>query len=369
MNTLQAAHDASPAPRRGWFPLAVAGLEALGDDTVAVTLHVPPDLADTFAARPGGHVVVRHRLPGAGELRRAYSVCPPPGDPDSLRLVIRRNSPDGFGAYAVDRLSPGDVLELTAPMGQFGLPDAEVGHHVLLAGGTGITPLAAMAAAALRDSPHCRVSLVHAVRTSGTALLSDELAELKDAFVDRFTVLYVLSRERRESELFSGRIDGEKLARLLSLLDARPDGTTSFSLCGPAGLVETARAALTAWGAPHGLVRWELFSAEGTPSEPEVAVTSSGTERHIRVVIGGRSTVVTMAAGDRVVLDPVLRARPEAPYACRDGVCGSCRAKVTSGSVTLGRQHALDDRDLAAGYTLACRARPRTDELTLDFDV
>ncbi len=336
---------------------------------MAVTLHVPPDLADTFAARPGQHVVVRHRRPGAGELRRAYSVCPPPADPDSLRLVIRRNSPDGFGAHAMGSLSSGDMLELAPPTGQFGLPDIEGGHHVLIAGGTGITPLAAMAAKALRDSPVCRVSLVHAVRTASTALLSDELAELKDAFVDRFTVLYVLSRERREGELFSGRIDGEKLARLLSVLDARQGGTTSFSLCGPAGLVETARARLTAWGAPPELVRWELFSADGTPSEPEAELPSSGTEQRIRAVIGGRSTVVTMAADDRVVLDPVLRARPEAPYACRDGVCGSCRAKVTAGSVALGRQHALDDRDLAAGYTLACRARPRTDEITLDFDV
>lgn len=377
MNTTRPAPGPAPAARRGWFPLTVAGLEALADDTVAVTLRVPPDLAGTFAARAGQHVVVRHRRPGGRELRRAYSVCPPPGDPGALRLVIKRNSSDGFGAYAVDSLSSGDVLGLSPPTGRFGLPDLTGGHHVLLAGGTGVTPLAAMAATALRGSPDCRVSLVHAVRSAGTALLADELAELKDEFVDRFTVLHVLSRERRESGLFSGRIDAEKLTRLLSLLDARPDGTTSFSLCGPAALVETARTTLAAWGARPELVGWELFSADGTPPEvepgtepgPETEVAASGDERHIRAVIGGRSTVVTMAAGDRVVLDAVLRARPEVPYACREGVCGSCRAKVVAGSVTLGLQHALDARDLAAGYTLACRARPRADDLTLDFDL
>ncbi|MEU5538810.1 2Fe-2S iron-sulfur cluster-binding protein [Streptomyces sp. NPDC020362] len=368
MNTIQAALDAAPIRRRGWFPLPVTGLESLTDDTVAVTLCVPPHLTDTFAGRAGRHVVVRHRRPGAQELRRAYSVCPPPMAPDALRLVVKRNSPDGFGAYAMDSLCPGDVLELSPPTGQFGLPDIKGGHHVLIAGGTGITPLAAMAATALRDSPDCRVSLVHSVRTAGSALLADELAELKDSFVDRFTVLHVLSRERRESELFSGRINARKLPRLLSALDARPDETTSFSLCGPAGLVETARTTLMAWGARSELVRWELFSAAGTPPEPPAGAASSGTGRRIHAVIGGRSTTVTMAAGDRVLLDAVLRARPEVPYACRDGVCGSCRAKVVAGSVTLDRPHALDARDLASGYTLACRARPRTDDLTLDFD-
>ncbi|SMF40824.1 2Fe-2S iron-sulfur cluster-binding protein [Streptomyces sp. Amel2xC10] len=368
---------ASRSPRRtGWYPLTVTRREPLTEDAVAVTLDVPSDLTATFAAAPGRHVVVRHRRPGR-ELRRAYSVCPPPGDPGALRLVIQRETPDGFGAHARTALAVGDTLELAPPTGTFGLPQIPGAHHVLIAGGSGITPLAAMAAAALRDDPGCRVSLVHAARTAGTALLADELAELKDAFVDRFTALYVLSRERRESDLFTGRIDADRLRRLLTLLDARPDRTTTFSLCGPWGLVETARTALTAWGAPAGAVRRELFSADGArpdpaegPSDdrgPVLATPTAGSSR-VRAVIGGRTTAVTMAPGDRVVLDPVLRARPEVPYACRDGVCGSCRALVVSGEVTLGRQHALDPRDLAAGYTLACRARPATPDLTLDFD-
>ncbi|MET9061423.1 2Fe-2S iron-sulfur cluster-binding protein [Streptomyces antibioticus] len=361
-------------PRRtGWYPLTVIRKEPLTEDAVAVTLDVPPDLAATFAAVPGRHVVVRHRRPGR-ELRRAYSVCPPPGEPGALRLVIQRATPDGFGTHARTALAVGDTLELTPPTGTFGLPRIPGAHHVLIAGGSGITPLAAMAAGALRDDPGCRVSLVHAARTAGTALLADELAELKDAFVDRFTALYVLSRERRESDLFSGRIDANRLRRLLTLLDTRPGRTTTFSLCGPWGLVETARTTLTDWGAPAGTVRRELFSADGAPGDLPgpaddhgPATDTPGTSR-IRAVIGGRTTAVTMAPGDRVVLDPVLRARPEVPYACRDGVCGSCRALVVSGEVTLGRQHALDPRDLAAGYTLACRARPATADLTLDFD-
>ncbi|ARP73716.1 hypothetical protein LK07_32530 [Streptomyces pluripotens] len=354
--------------RSGWFRLRVSRVESLLADTVAVTLHVPAELAAVFTAEPGRHVVVRHRPSGGREVRRAYSVCPPPDAPGALRLVIRRHSPDGFGVYAGTVLAPGDEVELSPPTGRFGLPATPGAHQVLIAGGTGITPLAAMAAGALRRSPSCRVSLVHAVRTSSTALLADELASLKDEFVDRFTVLYVLSRERRESGLFTGRIDRERLLRLLTLVDARADDTTAFSLCGPVGLVETARTTLAGWGVRPDRVCWEVFSAaEPDPHAPVLRGRDAPAGR-VRALIGGRSTVVAMEPGDQVVLDPVLRARPEVPYACRDGVCGSCRAKVVAGSVSLGRQHALDDRDLAAGYTLACRARPRTDDITLDFD-
>ncbi|MGA5519195.1 2Fe-2S iron-sulfur cluster-binding protein [Streptomyces pseudogriseolus] len=353
----------------GWFRLTVARLERLAEDTVAITLDVPAALAGTFAHRPGQHVVVRHRTPG-GELRRSYSLCPPPGDPAALRVVVKRNSPDGFGKYALTTLAQGDRLELSPPAGTFGLPAVRGGHHVLIAGGCGITPLAPMAAAALREDPGCRVSLVHAARTAHDALLADELALLKDEFVDRFTVLHVLSRERRESELCSGRIDAPKLLRLLELLDARPGPGTRFALCGPYGLVETVRDTLTSWGAPAEAVRFELFSAAGTPASPEPATPPDRQGRHSRItaVLGGRTSVVTMRPEDRVALDAVLRHRPETPYSCRDGVCGSCRAKVVSGAVTLGSQYALDARDLDAGYTLACRARPRTDDLTLDFD-
>ncbi|MEU1039111.1 2Fe-2S iron-sulfur cluster-binding protein [Streptomyces sp. NPDC005551] len=373
MNAVPVAQHSGPLDthgtgdrRTGWFRLPVTGLDHLTDNAVAVTLDVPEALVTTFAHRPGQHVVVRHRRDGA-ELRRSYSICPPPDAPDALRLVVQRNTPDGFGAYALSALKEGDRLELSPPGGRFGLPDSTGGHHVLIAGGSGITPLAPMAATALREDPGCRVSLIHAVRTAGDALLSDELAVLKDAFVDRLTVLYVLSRERRESELFTGRIDAPKLLRLLELLDVRPGSPTTFALCGPYGLLRTVGTTLAAWGAPPDRVRSELFSAAGAPAEPAPAASAVPRGR-VTAVLGGRTSVVTVLPQDEVILDAVLRQRPEAPYACRDGVCGSCRAKVTRGAVTLGSQHALDARDLAAGYTLACRARPRTDDLTLDFD-
>ncbi|WP_369193072.1 2Fe-2S iron-sulfur cluster-binding protein [Streptomyces djakartensis] len=364
------------ASRRGGFhSLRVAGLLRPTADTVAVTLEVPAALRAVFAHRPGQHVVVRHRRPG-GELRRSYSLCPPPDDPEALRLVIKRGGPEGFGAYATSRLETGDRLELSAPTGSFALPELPPGaHHVLLAGGSGITPLAPMATHALRRDPACRVSLIHSVPTSADAVLADELARLKDEFVDRLTVLHVLTREDRGSAdgPLARRLDAAGLRHLLAAVGARPGPDTAFALCGPPGLLDTAREVLAHWGADPALVRWELFTtqpashAQLAPHTPPPGPVSAA-EARVSALLDGRRRVAAVGPGDASLLDALLRAHPDVPYACREGVCGSCRAKVVSGRVTADAQHALDDRDLAAGYTLVCRARPDTPEVTVDFD-
>ncbi|MFI5688180.1 2Fe-2S iron-sulfur cluster-binding protein [Streptomyces sp. NPDC051636] len=366
--------------RARWHPVTVGEVCPLTPDAVAVTLEVPAGLREVFAHRPGQHVVVRHRR-ADGELRRAYSLCPPPHDPTALRLVIKRGAPDGFGAHAA-RLTPGDRLELSAPTGHFALPDVPGAHHVLIAGGSGITPLAALAADVLRRDTACRVSLVHSVPTAAHTLLSDELAALKDTFLDRFTALYVLTRDEWTpgGGPFHGRIDDDMLSRLLTVLDARPTGDTSFALCGPLGLIATVRRFLDGWGAEPALVRWELFTSAATPAAPSADPAparsthstagpspAAGTS-HVTALLDGHRRHTTVGPQDTVILDALLRAHPDVPYACREGVCGSCRAKVLSGRVRADQQHALDDRDRAAGYTLVCRARPDTPEVVLDFD-
>ncbi|MGW5652764.1 2Fe-2S iron-sulfur cluster-binding protein [Streptomyces humi] len=354
------------APRTGWYRLPVTDVRHLGTDAVALLLGVPTGLRETFTHRAGQHVVVRH--PRAdGELRRSYSVCPPPGDPTALRLVIQRGAPDGFGAHAATGLRPGDRLLLSPPAGGFVLSGPAGGHHVLIAGGSGITPLIAMAAEALREDPHCRVTLVHVVRTASSALLADEVAELKDAHLSRLSTVHVRSRANG-AETVSGRPDASKLKRLLAALDARPGPGTGFALCGPPGLVDLARRTLAGWGAEPDTVRAELFSTARPGHRKPPGPGPAARRSEITAVIDGRSDVVTLTPQDGVLLDALIRDLPDVPYACREGVCGSCRAKVVSGTVSLGRQHVLDSRDLAAGYTLACLARPTSHRITLDFD-
>ncbi|WP_338017900.1 2Fe-2S iron-sulfur cluster-binding protein [Streptomyces taklimakanensis] len=354
--------------RTGRYRLAVVEVRHLTGDAVAVTLEVPDALRDVFAHRPGEHVVVRHRRAG-GELRRSYSVCPPPADPAALRLVIRRGAPDGFGAHAAANLSPGDTLELSPPTGTFALSGRPGGHHVLIAGGSGVTPLAVMAAAALREDSACRVSLIHSVPTAADALLADELSELKDSFVDRFTALYVLTREEHGSGLSDGRIDDAKLPRLLTAVDAHPDPGTTFALCGPPGMVDAVRRALTAWGADPARIRSEAFTPAGPPPRSAPPRPTAAAHRtRVTALLGGHRRLAAAGPEDASILDALLRTHPDVPHACREGVCGSCRARVLSGRVTAGPQHALHAEELAAGYTLVCRARPLDTELTLDFD-
>ncbi|MFJ4568490.1 2Fe-2S iron-sulfur cluster-binding protein [Streptomyces caelestis] len=359
---------AAPTGRAtGWHRLRVAQVRPLTDDAVALTLDLPDRLAGTFAHRPGQHVTVRHALNGT-EIRRSYSICPPPSEPRALRLVVKRLGPGGFADYATTVLTAGDVLDVAPATGGFGLVAQPAAHHVMVAAGSGITPLLSMATAALRDDPQCRVSLIYANRTARSVLLADELADLKDAYVDRFLPLYVLTRETREAEMLSGHIDTTRLPGLLRAVGAEPDGHAYFYLCGPWGMVTSVREALTRWGADPARIRFELFTLASQDPSPPAAELPGGTVQ-ITASLGGRTTVAVMAEQDRTVLDALLRVRPDTPYSCREGLCGSCRARVTHGTVTTGRQYVLGPPELAAGYTLACRARPESEEVGLDFDL
>ncbi|NEA98900.1 2Fe-2S iron-sulfur cluster-binding protein [Streptomyces sp. SID13726] len=367
MTTTEQNPAAHTGRATGWHRLRVTTVRPLTEDAVAVTLDLPGRLTDAFTYRPGQHVTVRHILNGA-EIRRSYSICPPLHGPPALRLVIRRLGPGGFSAYATTALAPGAELDVTPPTGAFGLAAHPGAHHVMVAAGSGITPLAGMAASALRDDPRCRVSLLSVNRTARSVLLADELADLKDAHVGRFHPLYLLTRETREARLLSGRVDTTKLPGLLRAAGAEPGDDTYFYLCGPWEMVTSLRTALADLGADPARTRCELFSLaprDPAPDRPEPHARAA----RITASVGGRTAVAVMADHDRVVLDALLRARPDIPYSCREGLCGSCRAKVTHGAVTTGRQYVLGPEEIAAGYTLACRARPESDETRLDFDL
>ncbi|MGV9995385.1 2Fe-2S iron-sulfur cluster-binding protein, partial [Streptomyces sp. NPDC003374] len=219
--------------------------------------------------------------------------------------------------------------------------------------------------------PECRVSLVHANRTARSILLAEEVADLKDRYTDRFFVLHVLSGEERESQVLSGRLDSAKLRRLLGGLGARPDDDrTHFYLCGPWGLVESADEVLRDMGVTASRVRRELFTTDPDAQAPGARRdTAAGTGgARITTTLHGRSTEAAMTPQDPSLLAAVLRHRPETPYSCRDGLCGSCRARVVDGEVVLDRRYALTREEQEAGYTLPCQARPVSEHVRLDFD-
>jgi ring-1,2-phenylacetyl-CoA epoxidase subunit PaaE len=358
--------------------LRVESVEPLTADAVRVVFAVPGPLRPEFRYSAGQHVTVRYEASdGSGQMRRSYSLCeaPPPAGlpPERLTIAVKRHGPGGFAEYAVSKLAPGDELDVLTPLGGFhAQPDA--GHTgpdriVAIAAGSGITPILAIVEDALRSSSDTSVALLYGNRTAADVMFVEDLADLKDRYGPRFEVLHVLSREDHGVPLLAGRIDREKLPRLLEAVGAGAD--EAYYLCGPFGMLEDARAVLAGLGAQH--VRFELFdSGKGpkrapTRAESEAAAKGAVIAR-IRVTLGGRTTRCEMRAADANLLEAVMRERPEVPYACTDGVCGTCRARLLEGTAVMARDYALEREEKIDGFVLTCQSLPTSDAVVLDFD-
>jgi ring-1,2-phenylacetyl-CoA epoxidase subunit PaaE len=241
------------------------------------------------------------------------------------------------------------------------------GRHVLIAAGSGITPVLSIAATVLRH-PDSEVALLYGNRRSDTVMFADELADLKDRYPARLHLVHVLSREPREADLFTGRLDGAKLKALFPLLP-ETDSVTGWWLCGPFGMVTEVRDVLAAEGVPTDRIHRELFYVDDVPPEPvrHSDTPATGETSEVTIVLDGRSTTVALPR-DTPVLDGAQQVRPDLPFACKGGVCGTCRARVTSGEVHMRRNFALEDGEVAAGFVLTCQSLPVSTALTVDYD-
>jgi ring-1,2-phenylacetyl-CoA epoxidase subunit PaaE len=349
-----------------FHPLRVSKVEELTDDSVAVTFEVPPALRDVFRHTPGQHLALR-RTAGGEEIRRTYSICTPAapagGDP-VLRVGIRRVDGGEFSTYALKELAVGDLVEVMPPMGRF-LLDPRPGHFAAIVGGSGITPVLSMAATVLSREPGARFCLIRSDRTVASTMFLEEVADLKDRFPERFQLVTTLSREEQQAGLPSGRLDRERLTTLLpSLLPV--DEVDGWFLCGPLGLVTEAERALRGLGVERGRVHQEIFHVDDG-SAPAPAPIPGPAHASLTAKLDGRSGTWPVREGDSL-LETVLRARSDAPYACKGGVCGTCRAFLVSGEVRMDRNFALEPEETEAGFVLACQSHPVTSEVELDFD-
>ncbi|MDT0320181.1 2Fe-2S iron-sulfur cluster-binding protein [Streptomyces millisiae] len=339
-----------------FHPLTVTRRAELTDDSVALTLAVPPHLAETFRHLPGQHLTVRH-----GTARRTYSIASPPGAPE-LTIGVRHIPGGLFSHHVLAAIGPGHTLHVLPPTGRFTLVPRP-GHFAAITGGSGITPVLAMATTLLESEPSARFTLLRAERDAASAMFLDEVADLKDRHPERFQLLHALSREERHTGPATGRLTEPRLRRLLPAL-LPVDRVDGWYLCGPLGLVDAATTALRTLGVPQGLIHTELFHVKPAPAPPPSETPHAAT---LTATLDGRRASWPLAPGD-TLLTTVLRNRPDAPYACRGGVCGTCRAKLVSGEVAMDRNFALEPAELAAGYVLACQSRPRTPAVELDFD-
>ena len=348
---------------REFHPLRVTAVERLCSDAVAVTFDVPDDLADRYAFRPGQSLTVRRPADPADE-RRTYSICAPAGA--SPRIGVREVPGGLVSGWLVHDLAPGDQVEVAPPSGTF-TPDLDAaGRHVLIAAGSGITPVLSIAASLL-DRPGAQVSVLYGNRRAETVMFAEELADLKDAHPSRLELVHLLSREAREVELLSGRLDAAKLRTLLPLI-IDVGGVDHWWLCGPFGMVTDATEVLEQFGVASERIHRELFWVdEAPPRLVREERPPDGPSSDVTVVLDGRATTVTVAGGD-TVLEGAQRSRPDLPFACKGGVCGTCRAKLVEGEVVMRRNFALEPAELAAGFVLTCQSTPTTAKVTVSFD-
>jgi len=358
--------------RRPTFqPLTVATVDQLTDDSVTIGFAVPPSQRAEFAFVPGQHLTVR-RLEADGEIRRSYSICSTPAElaeHGQIRIGVRAVGGALFSGYASKSLRAGDVLDVLPPLGHFGasLRVGDGAHYAAIAAGSGITPVLSLVATALAGDPAGRFTVVYGNRRAGTVMFGEELADLKDRYPDRLQVIHVLSREPQLSPLLSGRIDADRLRAILDsgVVDA---GTVAgWFLCGPYGLVLDAQRVLAERGVPAGTVHTELFHVEAEPTPPRASDEAPAASATVTIRLDGRESTFPMS-GDERVLDAALRIRSELPYACKGGVCSTCRAKLVAGEVRMAHNYALEPDELAAGYVLTCQSSPVSDHLLIDYD-
>jgi ring-1,2-phenylacetyl-CoA epoxidase subunit PaaE len=359
---------------RDFHAVPVAEVKRETDDAIALKLAIPGALRDKFNFEPGQHLIVRAWL-GGEELRRNYSICSANSDPH-LRIAIKRVAGGRFSSWANDTLTAGTTLEVMPPQGRFVLPSGggSARHLVALAAGAGITPIMAMVKQALLNEPRTAFTLIYGNRAPHTILFREELEDLKDRYLGRFTLLHVLSRnEESSAPLFEGRITGEKL-KTLSARIFRPADAAHVFLCGPGTMIKDARKALLEIGFAREQVHHEFF-ATGTyrnvpqPVAPPPAVVVAGENegtRAIAVLDGVRHRFV-VPPGAKVV-DSALAAGIRVPYSCKGGMCCTCRAKLVQGEAEMAVNYSLEPWEIERGFILTCQAVPKSKRIVVDYD-
>ncbi|AFR30241.1 1,2-phenylacetyl-CoA epoxidase subunit PaaE [Arthrobacter sp. Rue61a] len=390
--------------RASFHNLTVSEVRRLTDDAIEVTFGVPAELAGQYDYLPGQYVALRTTLPDESgephEVRRSYSICAEPRSfedgSSEIRVAIKKDLGGVFSTWANAELKAGDVLDVMSPQGAFisrhGKDGASVQHNVMnsmnhpeelagepgsfvaIAAGSGITPVIAIARTLLAANPETTFDLVYANKAAMDVMFLEELADLKDKYPSRLALHHVLSREQRIAPLMTGRIDSEKLQTLLSSA-IRAEDVDEWFLCGPFELVQLCRDTLASRGVEPEHVRFELFTTgrpdrpEGNAGRPVVEDESQDSYKITFKLDGLTGDVASPTHARESILNAALRVRPDVPFACAGGVCGTCRAKLITGTVTMDENYALEQDELDKGYVLTCQSHPTSEEVTVDFDV
>ena len=362
-----------------FHPLTIADIRrSETPDAISVAFAVPPDLAPAYRFRAGQYLTLRTTLNNE-ELRRTYSICSGEDDGE-LRIAIRRLEGGTFSPWAMDTLKPGMTLEVMTPIGRFGTtirPDAACSHigrlHVAFAAGSGITPILSVLKTVLHREPRSRFFLFYGSRTARHVLFREALEDLKDRHMDRLSVLHVLSREQQDIDVLNGRLERRQTPRPAPPhAGRRPIDQAPMDqayVCGPFAMIDSTCALLSDIGVPPDRVHVERFTSvfEGRPQPAAPVVSDAPPFATATIIHGGTRTDVPVRR-DEKVLDAALRAGLDLPFACKGGMCCTCRARLLQGEASMELNYSLEPWEMQAGYILTCQARPITPRLVLDYD-
>jgi ring-1,2-phenylacetyl-CoA epoxidase subunit PaaE len=348
--------------------LAVSELRRETPDAVSLTFAIPKELEQDYRFSPGQYLTLRTTMDGE-EVRRSYSICSGPDDGE-LRIAVKKVDGGAFSNWAADELSCGDVLDVMTPTGRFGVASAptEARIHVGFAAGSGITPILSIVKGVMALEPNSRFFLFYGNRSTGGMLFRETLEELKDRFIERLSVFHVISGEEQDIPILHGRLDGEKVRVLLRSLV----GTESIDhlfICGPSGMSEEIEATCRDIGIPADRVHVERFVSEfgGKPRPKMVVPAGAPPKAMAALIIDGKRREVPVAEGE-AILDAALRAGVDLPFACKGGMCSTCRARLVEGEAQMEVNYSLEPWELEKGFVLTCQARPTSDRVVVDYD-
>ena len=352
------------APR--FNELTLADVRPETSDAVALSFRIPDDLKDAYAFTPGQYLTLRATIDGE-DVRRSYSICSPLGC-ETLDVGVKRIEGGHFSSHALTLL-PGDSLEVMTPQGRFTAPVGGSHNYLLLAAGSGITPMVSIARSVLEGEPDSTVTLCYANRTTDSVMFRTEFDDLKDRFLTRFLLTHVMDEEAQDVELFNGRLDAEKLETLATRGLITPDDYDAIYICGPQPMIEASSAALKDMGVADEKIRYELFTPSGAPPVASARAAErpkDGVE--IEVVLDGARRSFRLTEGDEGVIDAAARAGLDLPYSCANGMCATCRCKLAEGEADMAQNFSLEPWEQEAGFILACQAQPKSGKIVLDFD-
>ncbi|QPC44191.1 phenylacetate-CoA oxygenase/reductase subunit PaaK [Kaustia mangrovi] len=351
--------------------LSVRDVRKETPDAVSVAFDVPPELEDRFGFTPGQYLTLRATIAGE-DVRRTYSICSGLDDGE-IRVAVKRVEGGRFSGFVNEALKPGMTLDVMAPEGRFTCPATErAGHdYVAFAAGSGVTPVLSIVKTVLAREPDSRFTFFYGNRDTASIIFREALEDLKDRYLDRFTLIHVLSREGQDVDILHGRLSEEKVRAFAQAGLFDPATADRFFLCGPGDMIDTVETALAGLGVEARRIAVERFTPAGdaapaAPSERAQEAAREGIE--VEVVLDGATRRFELGEEDASIVDAGHRAGIEIPYSCKGGMCCTCRCKLVEGEVEMAANYALEPWELEAGFVLGCQSRPLTKKVVLDFD-